>query len=299
MEGFVGDLLRAHQDENSGGWVYRSLKANSFSGENISYRNFLLVLDGLGDFVEKKVGYQAWSDGFDPGGPRLQLRGKATRFRASPLFIQYCSDYGVDVAKIGDHFIQDLPQHPLAKNAGSVRDPYGVKVRGRRMRFDRTPKALQLEQQVRELNEFLDRFDLRGGSHRGYVRIFNQGDHPSFDWNKGGRMYSQRAFFFRKIVKYFYQVIVVEDLLCKIPFCDAHVLRAMICSIAERKHIEALCLRQMRIGTITFVPECFLIFFAGYSCLGNFERSVDLKRVAHVYNPSKMKFCAPSDGSSF
>lgn len=80
MEGFVGDLLRAHQDENSGGWVYRSLKANSFSGENISYRNFLLVLDGLGDFVEKKVGYQAWSDGFDPGGPRLQLRG---RLRAS------------------------------------------------------------------------------------------------------------------------------------------------------------------------------------------------------------------------
>ena len=198
-EGLVGDLLRAQQDENSGGWVYRSLKANSFSGENVSYRNFLLVLNGLGDFVERKVGYQAWSDGFDPGGPRLPLRGKATRFRATSLFIQYCSDCGVDVAEIGDHFIQDLPQHPLAKNAGSVRDPYGAKVRGRRMRFDRTPKALQLERQVRELNEFLDRFDLRGGSHRGYVRIFNQGDHPSFDWNKGGRMYSQGDYSYQRL----------------------------------------------------------------------------------------------------
>jgi hypothetical protein len=59
------------------------------------------------------------------------------------------------------------------------------------MKFERTGKALELEEQVRDLNNFLDGFDLRGGSHRGYVRIFNQGDHPSFDWSKGGRMYSQ------------------------------------------------------------------------------------------------------------
>jgi hypothetical protein len=58
------------------------------------------------------------------------------------------------------------------------------------MRFERSGKAKELEQQVRDLNEFLDGFDLRGGSHRGYIRVFNQGDHPSFDWNKGGRMYS-------------------------------------------------------------------------------------------------------------
>jgi hypothetical protein len=59
------------------------------------------------------------------------------------------------------------------------------------MRFERTGKAKELEQQVRDLNEFVDRFDICGGSHRGYIRVFNQGDHPSFDWNKGGRLYSQ------------------------------------------------------------------------------------------------------------
>ena len=191
MGGFVGDLLRAQRDEKSGGWVYRSLKANNFSGGNVSYRQFLLVVKNLSNFVETKVGYQQWSNGFDPGGPRLPIRGKATRFRATPLFIHFCSDFGVEVSEINDHFIQDLPEHPLVKNAGSLRDPYGAKVRGKRMPFDRTGKALLLEQQVRELNEFLDGFDLRGGSHRGYVRIFNQGDHPAFDWNKGGRMYSQ------------------------------------------------------------------------------------------------------------
>jgi hypothetical protein len=191
MEGFVGDLLRAQQDEESGGWVYRSLKINSFSGEAVSYRNFHAVLDSLGNFVEHKTGYQERSNLAGPGGPSLPIRGKASRFRATPIFIEYCRDRGLDVGDINDHFIEDLPQHPLVKRAGSARDQYGTKVRGKTMKFERAGKGLQLEQQLRHLNNFLDGVDLRGGSHRGYVRIFNQGDHSGFDWNKGGRLYSQ------------------------------------------------------------------------------------------------------------
>jgi hypothetical protein len=59
------------------------------------------------------------------------------------------------------------------------------------MKFESAVKALELEKQVHDLNEFLDRFEVRGGAHRGYVRIFNQGDRADFDWNKGGRLYSQ------------------------------------------------------------------------------------------------------------
>src|SRR4029077_3184664 len=80
---------------------------------------------------------------------------------------------------------------PLVLKSRSTRAPWGTKERGKTMKFERAGKALELEQQVRSLNEFLDRFDLRGGSHRGYVRIFNQGDDPAFNWNKGGRLYSQ------------------------------------------------------------------------------------------------------------
>ena len=87
VEGFVGDLLHAYRDQKGRGWVYRSLKSNSFSGGDVSYRQFLTVIQSLGDLVEQKVGYQVWSDGFDAGGPRLALRGKASRFKASEALI--------------------------------------------------------------------------------------------------------------------------------------------------------------------------------------------------------------------
>jgi hypothetical protein len=47
-----------------------------------------------------------------------------------------------------------------------------------------------LEKQLKELNAFFDGFDLQGGTHRGYLRVFNNGDHPKFNWNMGGRLYS-------------------------------------------------------------------------------------------------------------
>ena len=191
FEGFVGDLLRAYNDPLCGGWVYRSLKPASFTGEAVSYRTFLTVLDALGGSLEKQPGYQQWSEGFEPGSPKLFVRGKATRFRATPSLAEYCAVHGLDVADAKDHFIPALPEHPLVLKRTSTTAPNGDKVRGRPIKFERAARPLKFEQQVRDLNEFFDRFDLRGGSHRGYVRIFNQGDHPRFDWNMGGRLYSQ------------------------------------------------------------------------------------------------------------
>ena len=47
------------------------------------------------------------------------------------------------------------------------------------------------EEQLRELNTFLDKHELLGGVHRGFIRVFNNGDDPHFNWNKGARLYSQ------------------------------------------------------------------------------------------------------------
>src|SRR6202011_2839102 len=84
-----------------------------------------------------------------------------------------------------------LYQHPLQKRKASKRDAYGKKVHGALMKFTHTVASSRLEEDVRELNAFLDDQDIHGGIHRGYVRIFNNGDDPNFEWNLGGRLYSQ------------------------------------------------------------------------------------------------------------
>ena len=83
-----------------------------------------------------------------------------------------------------------LPEHPLICKATSKRGFYGAKLPGKRIKFTHSERTRQLEDEVKSINGFLDSFDIRGGTHGGYVRIFNMGDDPSFDWNKGGRFYS-------------------------------------------------------------------------------------------------------------
>jgi hypothetical protein len=92
-----------------------------------------------------------------------------------------------------DHFDYGLPKEPLQKRAASTRDA-GRKVRGRIIKFEHTDLSQKLEAEVRELNEFLAKQEFGGGCvHRGYVRIFQNGDAPHFNWDQGGRLYSQPA----------------------------------------------------------------------------------------------------------
>jgi hypothetical protein len=58
------------------------------------------------------------------------------------------------------------------------------------MRYEHTQATRNTERRLKELNAFLDTCDLRHGVHRGYIRVFNNGDDPAFNWNMGGRLYS-------------------------------------------------------------------------------------------------------------
>jgi hypothetical protein len=66
-----------------------------------------------------------------------------------------------------------------------------TEIPGEPMEFERTPMVGGMEHVISELNEFFAKFTLRGGVHQGYIRIFHNGDDPGFDWDKGGRLYSQ------------------------------------------------------------------------------------------------------------
>jgi hypothetical protein len=191
VEGFVGDLLRAQNHEKAVGWVYRPLGAKSFTGEVIGHRAFKVVRDRLVSLglVEHKGPVQSLSEGFDPSGPKMAYLRHASRFKGTEALLVLSARYGVPVEKASAHFLTELPKKPLRLRTCSARFE-GNKIRGRPMPFDVSPITEELESQVRSLNEFLDQFDLRGGTHRGYVRIFNRGDDPAFDWNMGGRLYS-------------------------------------------------------------------------------------------------------------
>lgn len=191
---FLADLLRAANHEEASGWVFRSMKAATFTDEPVSHRTFVRIVNALYEvqLIIKVSGYQRWaSAGFqeDNSAP-VVTEAKAARFKASKRLLEAARHKGITPGNAHLHFIQALPKHPIVLKSAS-RQERGSKVAGRSMKFLRTPKVESLEADVKRLNTFLDGFALAGGIHRGYHRIFNLGDHPEFDWNKGGRLYSQ------------------------------------------------------------------------------------------------------------
>jgi len=187
---FLADLLVVHSGKLPGEWVYRSLHAKSFTGEPISYRIFSALwqaLEGLG-LIEHKGRVEHWTG---VGASNMVAQRWASRFRATPALLALSTKHGVPPAKSADHFTMELPREPLQKRATSSRNAYGQKVHGKLMKFERTSQTEKLEADVRELNEFLSKQEIDGGIHQGYVRIFQNGDDPAFNWNMGGRVYSQ------------------------------------------------------------------------------------------------------------
>jgi hypothetical protein len=192
IEGFLGDLLRAAGHENAKGFVHRSLYAGSFTGEDVGVRAFTQLIHGLKalGLIEHARGYQnrfRWV----AGGPEVVSAASASRFRATNQLLELAVYFGIPVKEAKAHFIVGLPKRPLQVRPSSRRDEYGQKLKGRLMPFKPTPQTDALEAEVKELNEFFDGFELRGGTHRGFIRRFNKGDDPDFKWNMGGRLYSQ------------------------------------------------------------------------------------------------------------
>ena len=188
VEAFTGDLLRARGEPLNHGWVYRSRQAKSFSGERVGYRQFIAVTKALQEL--NLLEYRPpWRQLTDFGGGKVPYISKAPRFRAARRLVKLAEQGGVKPEKVDDHFLEDLPKRPVALRAASTW-AYGSKYRGRPLKVPDTAKVRAIADDVRELNEFLRQFKIRGGIHRYYFRGFNNGDDPRFKWNLGGRLYS-------------------------------------------------------------------------------------------------------------
>ena len=93
-------------------------------------------------------------------------------------------------------------------------------------------------------------------------------------------MQTQHSPFAQKFIKYHHHVLIVEDLCPKISFGHSDILWIIVWFIAERKQIEALCLRQLimrLVLSLAIAPKFFLMFSVGYLLLHNFKRPIDFK----------------------
>jgi hypothetical protein len=134
------------------------------------------------DLLEEILGSQQWSD--------CGVTCRATRFRATPKLKCLAAYHGIQPGEADKHFALPLPKHPL-RLMGASTWARGNKIKGEAMEIDYTGRVTALERTIIDLNDFLDGFDIGGGTHRGYYRQFECGDHEQFDWNLGGRLYSQ------------------------------------------------------------------------------------------------------------
>ncbi len=190
---FLADLLVAQSDDKPSEWVHRSLHAKGFSGGPVGHRVFIRVLDalkGLG-LVEHAAGVAKYTNF---GAGPIALQRWAARFRATTSLLELTAKHRVPLQSADKHFVfqYELPKRPLQKRKAKTTNAYTRKqVRGAAMPYVHTPKSSKLEADVRELNEFLARQHIEGGVHHGYIRIFQNGDQAGFNWNYGGRLYSQ------------------------------------------------------------------------------------------------------------
>jgi hypothetical protein len=180
VERLLADLLLAQASDKAKGYVYRPTRPEGFTESNVGYRVFKALVDALVDLglLESHKGYQGWDD---PFGVRVVVRRKATRFRATQKLLDICAQHGVHVEDFHEHFLIPLPEHPLQLRRSSKRTEYGKKIPGKPMRYKPTEATENVEQSLNNLNRFFDQFKLRGGIHRGYIRVFNNGDHPKFN----------------------------------------------------------------------------------------------------------------------
>jgi hypothetical protein len=183
VEGFIGDLLGAIGRGGNAGWVYRAMGRRHFKDDVVSYRDFTALRKMMKTLALLE---EFWS-GFEA---EQEMKRWATRFRATPRLEQLAAQHGIQPAEINRHFKHSLPDHPLRLKATSTRATKGDKTGGEVMEIDYTEEVKALEQVIRDLNTFLDKFTIGGGTHRGYFRLFHCGDHPKFNWNVGGRLYS-------------------------------------------------------------------------------------------------------------
>jgi hypothetical protein len=187
VERFVGDLLRVKMVTPGPARIFRAIGKSSFERDAVKYDTFTNVLEGLKalELVGHLKGQTRYrKTAFGPGEVvSIPLAGRSARFWAKGKLLRLAEQHGITTSNVGEHFAPEPPRNPLVlRDYASGRGRY--RERGPIIKYKRTPETERLEGDIRKLNEFLAHFELTGGEHNGYIRVFN-----NLSWEKGGRLH--------------------------------------------------------------------------------------------------------------
>lgn len=194
----LADLLAAAYGSPTT-YGFRSMAAGSFSGEAIGFRGANRTLAGLA-----RLGFITIESGVKHNAGRKTRGDAASRFLVQKALIERAASHGITPGNWGDHF-QQRPRpisvaEPITLRKARGNDWGRRPDRGEPMPIDWTnPKAIAAKQQVDELNRYFANVEIsairenhtaRSDCHYGFKRIYNEGDDPAFDYDRGGRLFS-------------------------------------------------------------------------------------------------------------
>lgn len=196
----IADLLHRDPADN-GGWLYRSLRPEGFTGEAIGYRVFRPIVEAMdGTMLEVVTGRQFWTKTELTGGKWQIANQQATRFRATDHLRQLFEDQGINHANWSEHFERDSGavekaqgKRPVSVILRGGKPPRSTGVtKGHPLPIDlKDPVVSAMVSRMDKLNDYLSsqRIEPYGPTVQ-LKRIFSEGDKPDHDWRQGGRLYT-------------------------------------------------------------------------------------------------------------
>ena len=181
----IGDLLIGYEQE-ANQWSYHEMYPAAFSDMSVGYKLFRSTVETLSNarLVVVAKGRNHKSFEFIEGVSTFKA-GLATRFQPTSTLINLASVYNISKGSYQDHFVTQLPRKVIEVRQ-SKKEGEGS---GRKMKPKQTKRFLEIEEQLKTINEFTSTFSFEGMRFSGFRRFFNEGDQLDFDYNHGGRLY--------------------------------------------------------------------------------------------------------------
>lgn len=190
---FIAELLE-RDPEDHGGWLYRILSPNTFTGEVVGYRPFNGLLEPMSVLmIEFVKGTRQYAVSELTGGKRQPTWGRGSRFRATDWLRDWFAEHGITHETWADHFIRErpktLPSQSCLVLRAMKRTTRGRSEGGQSISFDRKhPKVAAIKDRMDRLNAFLWDQAIEPYGPVFLRRIFANGDQPDFCWETGGRL---------------------------------------------------------------------------------------------------------------